>query len=101
MEIKSLRNNVLVKILPIGARKYKNLIIIPDTARNRDLTYFGIVESVGDGVRSKKGVRRPIEVSKGDLVVFPRHNGTRVMIDNTEYRYLKFNDIIAILEEEE
>lgn len=100
MEITSLRNNVLVKIIPINNRKYKNLIHLPDTARNQDLTYIGVVESVGDGVRSKKGVRRPIDVSKGDVVMFPRHTGVRVMIDNTEYRYLKFVDIILTLEEE-
>jgi chaperonin GroES len=100
MEITSLRNNLLVKILPVNSRKYKNVIHIPDTARNKDLTYIGVVESVGDGVRSKKGVRRPIDVSKGDIVVFPRHTGIRVMIDNVEYRYLKFPDVIAALEEE-
>ena len=98
MEINALRNNILVKILPISNRMHKNLLVIPDTAT--DQNYYGIVEAVGQGARTKKGAIVPPMVSQGDMILFPRHTGTRIMVDNTEYRFLKSSEIIAVIEEE-
>ena len=100
MEVKSLRSNVLVKILPITNRKYKNLIHIPDTSKKDDVNYIGVVESFGEGRKNKKGHLLPLDLNLGDLVLFARHTGTRLMIDGVEYRYLRFNDIIAAVDEE-
>lgn len=99
MEITSLGNNVLVKILPFFGRKYKNIIHIPDGTRKNDVVYYGIVESFGSGVKTKRGASRPLDVTLGDTVIFPRYVGVRVSIDDVEFRYIKIGDVIAIIEE--
>lgn len=99
MEIKSLRNNVLVKVLPQKNRTYKSVIHLPDSAMKEVINFTGIVESVGNGIRSKKGKRPPLDLKQGDMVMFPRHTGVRLMIENVEYRYVKVGEIICVLEE--
>jgi chaperonin GroES len=99
MEIRALKNNVLVKILPFVDRKYKNIIHIPDGARREDATYVGIVDAFGKGFVNKKGKLIPVDLSLGDKVLFPRFVGVRVSIDGVEYRFIKVSDVIAIIEE--
>jgi chaperonin GroES len=99
MEVKSLGNNVLVKILPFTDRKYMDIIHIPDGTRKNDAVYYGIVESIGPGIRTKKGMQRPLDVKLGDKIVFPRYVGVRVEIEGVEFRYIKIGDIVAIIEE--
>lgn len=100
MEIQPLRNNVLVKLFSLSNQKYKNLIHIPDSSMGKNSLYYGIVEAIGNGRRTKKGARPKIDLNLGDLVVFARHNGTRLMVDNTEYREILAHDILAVLNEE-
>lgn len=99
MEIKSLGNNVLVKVLPFVDRKYGNIIHIPDGTRRNDAVYYGIVDSLGPGVHTKKGAPRPLDVELGDKVIFSRYIGVRVEIEGVEFRYIKASDVIAIIEE--
>lgn len=99
MEVHSLKNNILVKILPYGERKYKELIIIPAGVKRTDTYYYGIVDSVGSGFKTKKGAVKPCTVSLGDVIIFPRHTGVRLSIDDVEYRYIKESEIIAVIEE--
>ncbi len=99
MDLRLLRNNVLVKLMPMNNRVYKNIIYKPDTCRNDELHYVGLVESFGGGIKSKKGASRPLDLTLGDLVLFARHTGVRVMVDSIEYRLIKFSEILAILEE--
>jgi chaperonin GroES len=99
MEVKSLGNNVLVKVLPYVDRKYMGIIHIPDGTRRNDAVYYGIVDSLGPGVRTKKGAPRPLDVELGDKIIFSRYVGVRVEIEGVEFRYIKVGDVIAVIEE--
>ncbi len=38
-----------------------------------------------------------VELKKGDMVVYKKWGGNEVMIDDVEYQFLKFEDILAIV----
>ncbi len=38
-----------------------------------------------------------VELKKGDMVVYKKWGGNEVMIDDVEYQFLKFEDILAVV----
>jgi chaperonin GroES len=94
MQVKPLSDRVLVKPLEEMEVK-KGGIIIPDTAKERPMQ--GEVVEVGPG-RVEDGKKVPMEVKKGDKVLYGKYSGTEVTIDNVEYLIMRESDILAILE---
>ena len=72
-------------------------IIIPDTAKEKPSE--GEVIAVGPGGRDEAGKLIPIEVKKGDRVLFGKWSGTEVKLDGVEYLIMKESDIMGVLEE--
>jgi chaperonin GroES len=70
-------------------------IVIPDTAKEKPQE--GIVVAVGNGRLLDNGDRSPIDVQKGDRVLFAKYGGTEFKLDGEEYLVLKENDILAIV----
>lgn len=71
-------------------------ILIPDTA-SKNRPEQGVVVAVGPGKRSKDGKRIPVEVQKGDRVLFSKYGPNEIEINGTEYLIAKEEDILAIL----
>ncbi len=94
MQVKPLSDRVVVKALEEMEVK-KGGIIIPDTAKERPMQ--GEVIEVGPG-RVEDGKKVPMEVKKGDKVLYGKYSGTEVTIDNVEYLIMRESDILAILE---
>ena len=72
-------------------------IIIPDTAKEKPTE--GEVIAVGPGGRDESGKLIPLDLKKGDRVLFGKWSGTEVKIDGVEYLIMKESDIMGILEE--
>jgi chaperonin GroES len=70
-------------------------IVIPDTAKEKPQE--GTVIAVGNGRLLDNGDRSPIDVQKGDRVLFAKYGGTEFKLDGEEYLVLKENDILAIV----
>ncbi len=94
MKIKPLHDRIIVKRLE-EEEKTKGGIIIPDTAKEKPIE--GMVIAVGDG-KIKDGKKIPMEIKKGDRVLFSKYGGTEVKIDGEECLMMKEDDILAILE---
>ncbi len=94
MHFKPLHDRVLVKRLE-QEEKTAGGIIIPDTAKEKPIE--GEVVAVGPGARDEKGALIPLEVKKGDKIVFGKWSGTEVKIDGQEMLILKESDIFGIL----
>lgn len=94
MNFKPLHDRVLVKRLE-QEEKTAGGIIIPDTAKEKPIE--GEVVAVGPGARDEKGTLIPLEVKKGDKIVFGKWSGTEVKIDGNEMLILKESDIFGIL----
>ncbi|MEO0091242.1 MAG: co-chaperone GroES [candidate division WOR-3 bacterium] len=96
MKLKPLQDRVLVQRIEEEVKK--GGIIIPDTAKEKPQQ--GKVIAVGPGRVDEKGNRIPMEVKKGDIVLFGKYSGNEVKIDDTEYLIMREDDILAIVEKE-
>ena len=72
-------------------------IIIPDTAKEKPTE--GEVIAVGPGGRDESGKLIPIDLKKGDRVLFGKWSGTEVKIDGVEYLIMKESDIMGVIDE--
>ena len=95
MKIKPLHDRVLVKRIEKD-NKTKSGIIIPDTAKEKPQE--GEVIAVGAGRRDDDGKVHPLDVKKGDKVLFGMYSGTEVKIDDQEYIILREDEILGIIE---
>lgn len=86
MEVKPLRNNVLVK--PEVEKVTSSGIIMPDTMKEKSLR--GEVIDVGEGTEDEK-----MEIKPGDFVIYGKNSGKEITIDGEEYLIMKQTDILA------
>ena len=75
--------------------KTKGGIIIPDTAKEKPME--GKVIAVGPGARGEDGKIHPLDVKKGDRVLFGKWSGTEVKLDGDELIIMKEADIMGII----
>ena len=95
MKVQPLYDKILVR--RIGSEeKTKGGIIIPDTAQEKPQE--GKVEAVGKGKLLDNGTVRPLDVKKGDKVLFNKYGGNDINIDGDEYLILKEDDILAVVQ---
>ncbi|HAQ32892.1 MAG: co-chaperone GroES [Alphaproteobacteria bacterium] len=95
MKFRPLHDRVLVRRLE-GDEKTAGGIIIPDTAQEKPME--GKVVSVGSGVRSEDGKVHPLDVKKGDRILFGKWSGTEVKVDGEELLIMKESDILGVIE---
>ena len=74
----------------------KGGIIIPDSAKEKPIE--GKVIAVGKGKIKKDGTKIPMEIKKGDRILFAKYAGTEVKIDGEEYLMMREDEIVAIIE---
>jgi len=92
--IAPLGDRVVVKAIdPEGMTK--SGILLPDNAKEKPQE--GEVFAVGPGRVNDEGKRLPMELHKGDRVLFAKYAGTEVKLDETEHLILRESDILAKL----
>jgi chaperonin GroES len=89
-----LHDRVLVRRLEKGD-KTAGGIIIPDIAKEKPME--GEILAVGAGYVNDNGNLRPLDVKKGDKVIFSKWAGTEVTIDGEELMVMKESDIIGVI----
>jgi chaperonin GroES len=70
-------------------------IIIPDTAKEKPQE--GEVISVGKGKSNDEGKVFPLDVKKGDRILFGKYSGTEIRIDGEEYLIMREEEVLGIL----
>ena len=95
MKIRPLNDRVLVLRIEEEA-KTSGGIIIPDTAKEKPQE--GKVVAAGEGKFDENGKRIPLDVKKGDKVLFGKYAGTEIKVDGVEHLIMKEDDILAIIE---
>ena len=94
LNVKPLGDRVLVEPAEEKETK-KGGIIIPDTAKEKPQE--GEVVAVGNGARDETGKLVPLDVKKGDKVLFGKWSGTEVKIDGHELLIMKESDIMGVI----
>ena len=95
MKVKPLNDRVLVKRVD-PEEKAKGGIIIPDTAKEKPME--GRVVAVGTGKVSEDGTVTPLDVKKGDRILFSKYSGTEIKLDGDEHLIVREDDVLAVLE---
>jgi chaperonin GroES len=95
MKIRPLHDRLIVRRLE-EEETTKGGIIIPDTAKEKPVE--GKVIAVGAGRIDKDGKKIPMEVKKGDRILFAKYAGTEVKIEGEEHLMMKEDDVLAIIE---
>ena len=89
-----LHDRVLVKRVE-SDQKTAGGIIIPDTAQEKPME--GEVLEVGSGARDEVGKLVPLDVKKGDKILFGKWSGTEVKMNGEDYLIMKESDIMGII----
>ncbi len=93
MKVRPLHDKILVK--PIDTpQTTKGGIVIPETVKEKPQE--GKVVAVGTGRISEKGKVVPLDVKKGDTVLYSKYGGTEINIEGEEYLILDENDVLAL-----
>jgi len=96
MKIIPLRDRILIK--RVGEEeKTKAGIIIPDTAKEKPMQ--DKVIAVGKGALNKEGKLIPLEVKKGNTVLFSKYAGTEIKIEGEEHLIVREDDILGIVKQ--
>ena len=95
MKFRPLHDRVVVKRVDEDT-KTKGGIIIPETAQEKPMQ--GKIIAVGPGDRDESGKLVPLDVKKGDTVLFGKWSGTEVKIDGDELLIMKESDIMGVLD---
>jgi len=95
MKFRPLHDRVLVKRLE-GDDKSSGGIIIPDSAQEKPSE--GEVLAVGPGARSDDGKIHPLDVKKGNKILFGKWSGSEVKIDGEDLIIMKESDIMGIIQ---
>ncbi len=94
MSLRPLHDRVLVKTLESDT-KTAGGIIIPDTAQEKPQE--GKVVAVGPGRRGDDGSITPMDVKKGDRVLYGKWSGTEVKIDGEDLMIMNESDIMGVV----
>ena len=95
MKFRPLHDRVVVKRVEEEG-KTKGGIIIPDTAKEKPME--GEIVAVGPGARDEKGTLVPLDVKKGDRILFGKWSGTEIKLDGDDLLIMKECDIMGIIE---
>ena len=95
MKVRPLHDRILVRRIE-GEEKTKGGLIIPDTAKEKPME--GKVIAVGEGRVSEDGKLRPLDVHKGDRVLFGKYSGTEIQLEGDEHLIIREDDVLAVLE---
>jgi chaperonin GroES len=96
MKIRPLQDRILVE--RIEEELKKGGIIIPDSAKEKPQQ--GKVIAAGPGRIDEKGNRIPMEVKKGDTILFGKYSGNEIRIGEEEHLIMREDDVLAVIEKE-
>lgn len=94
MKIKPLQDRILVE--RVEEEETVGGIIIPDTAKEKPQK--GKIIEVGPGRKDEDGKLIPLDIKKGDTVLFNKYAGTEIKIEGKEYLLMREDDVMALVE---
>jgi chaperonin GroES len=95
MNVRPLHDRILVKRVT-SEEKSAGGIIIPDSAKEKPIE--GQVLAVGKGKIMEGGEVHPLDVKKGDRILFGKYSGTEIKIEGEEHLILREDDVLGVVE---
>ncbi len=94
MKVRPLHDKVLIKLIDVD-EKTKGGIIIPETAK--ETPQEGKVIAVGTGIILPDGNIKPLDVKKGDKILFGKYGVTPITVEGEEFLIVGEDAILAIV----
>jgi chaperonin GroES len=94
MDIRPLHDRLIVRRLDQGEQKIGG-IIVPDSAKEKPQR--GEVVAAGTGKLNDDGKRVPLDVKKGDLILFGKYASQEVKLDGEEYLIMREDEVLAVI----
>ena len=91
MKLKPLGDRIVVKAVA-QEEVTKSGIVLPDTVE-KEKKEEGEIVAIGDGEKIKK-----FNLKIGDKVIFGKYAGDEVKLEDVEYKVLKDEDVLAVIE---
>ena len=95
MKFRPLQDRILIKRIENEA-KTSGGIIIPDAAKEKPQE--GKVVAVGNGKKLDDGSTIPMDVKKGDTILFGKYSGSEIKLDGVEHLILREDEILGVIE---
>ena len=95
MKLRPLNDRILVKRVEEKEVTAGGLII-PDTAKEKPAE--GKIIAVGQGALNNEGVRVPLEVKKGDRILFGKYGGQEINVEGEEYLIISEQEVLGVIE---
>ena len=95
MNIKPIKDRIVVRLVELEQRTASGLVI-PDTAQEKPTQ--GEVVAVGTGRVDERGVLQPLSVKIGDRILFTKHAGQTLKVNQEDVHILREDEIIAVIE---
>ena len=93
MNLQPLEDRIVVRPAEAEETTHSGLVI-PDTAKEKPQQ--GEVLAVGPGRRSDhNGELIPVDVAKGDVVLYSKYGGTEITVDGEDLLVLSSRDVLA------
>jgi chaperonin GroES len=96
MKIRPLQDRIIVERVE-EETKTAGGIIIPDTV-SKEKPQEGKVIAAGKGKVTPEGKVLPLDVKKGDRVLFGKYAGSEIKVDGKEYLIMREDDILGVVE---
>ncbi|NNL84568.1 MAG: co-chaperone GroES [Myxococcales bacterium] len=95
MKVRPLQDRILVQRIEEEEMSAGG-IIIPDSAKEKPSE--GKVIAVGKGKVKEDGTLQPLDVKKGDRILFSKYAGTEVNVDGNEHIIIREDDVLGVCE---
>jgi chaperonin GroES len=96
MDIRPLHDRLIVRRLEEQGEQKIGGIIIPDSAKEKPQR--GEVIAAGNGKLNDEGVRVPLDVKAGDLILFGKYTSQEVKLDGQEYLIMREDEVLAVID---
>lgn len=96
LNLKPLGDRLVVQRQEAG-EKTKGGIILPDNAKEKP--QIGKVVAVGDGKILKDGKHQPLQIKKGDTILFSSYAGDEFKLSGEKVMLMREEDVLAVIED--
>ena len=92
--VRPLEDRILIK--PIEPEtKTSSGLFLPETAKERPMQ--GTVVATGPGLLLENGERAPVNVKKGDTVVYGKYAGTEIEIKSVTHVIMRESELLGVM----
>ena len=95
MQVRPLHDRIIVRRHEEGEQQSGG-IIIPDTAKEKPQR--GTVIAVGSGTVKDGGMRVPLDLKAGDVILLGKYTSQEIKLDGEEFLIMREDEVLAVVE---